>query len=155
VEADILISISIEISSRDCGPADDWKCDSKRESVGHPSIGQSFYRWFGARKRDGYTSAGMQELVNALRNAGASTQPTLLDRLAYAGDFFQFLAFMPADSANAIPGLNNYPTYRCDTSCLSSTVDPLSTAGEYGRGYVLGGCPEPANIVSSVGLVRR
>jgi endoglucanase len=48
-----------------------------------------------------WTSAGMQELVNTVRTAGA-TQPLLLSGLGWAGDLSGWLAHKPSDPLNAL-----------------------------------------------------
>jgi hypothetical protein len=94
-------------------------------------------------------TAGMQQLVDAVRGVGAK-QPIMLGGLAYANDLSAWLANMPKDPQKAlVASHHNYNFNTCtNQTCWSSTlgkvaaVVPLVT-GEIGEddcqsGYVDG-----------------
>jgi hypothetical protein len=72
-----------------------------------------------------WTTAGMTQLVAAVRGAGA-TQPIMLGGLGYAGDLSQWLANAPADSLNPPQLVASFHTY-CQgntvAACQSSLAD--------------------------------
>lgn len=78
-----------------------------------------------------YTAAGMQELVTAVRNAGATTQPIVLNGISFAQEFGQFLTFLPTDPSNSlVAGLHSYLGNGCgSTSCIDSTFATIQAAG--------------------------
>ncbi len=85
---------------------------------------------FDAHDNVNYTAIGMQQLVNTVRNAGAVTQPILLDGINFANDLSQFIANMPSDPSHAIAAATHvYNTYNCDTTCMAARVNPVLSAG--------------------------
>jgi endoglucanase len=70
-----------------------------------------------------YRSAGMQQLVNAVRSAGA-TQPLMLGGLGYAGELDGWLAHEPHDPLKQlVASEHNYGTLGpCDKSCLAAVL---------------------------------
>ena len=72
-----------------------------------------------------WSTAGMTQLVAAVRGAGA-TQPIMLGGLGYAGDLSQWLANAPADSLNPPQLVASFHTY-CQgntvAACQSSLAD--------------------------------
>jgi len=100
-----------------------------------------------------YTAAGSQEMVNAIRGAGA-TNPILVGGPQYAGTVSQWTTYKPTDSANQLAAsihiyYNNVsspewaPCYL--QSCWTSTMAPLATTtpivigevGEHDCNYTL------------------
>jgi PKD repeat protein len=77
----------------------------------------------------GFTVAGMQTLLNAVRATGA-TQPILAGGLAYANDMSQWLSFKPTDSGNAlVASIHNYNFNSCiSLSCWNSVYQPIATS---------------------------
>jgi hypothetical protein len=71
--------------------------------------------------------AGMQTLVNAVRNTGAR-QPLLLGGAAWATDLTQWLQYKPNDPVNAlVASFHVYNITVCATaSCWDSTVAPVA-----------------------------
>jgi Cellulase (glycosyl hydrolase family 5) len=49
-----------------------------------------------------YTMAGMQELVTAVRSAGATTQPIMLGGLNYSNEVTGWLQYLPNDPSNSL-----------------------------------------------------
>jgi hypothetical protein len=87
-----------------------WSCWLNGCSVGSPA----------------WTTAGMQDLVTAVRSTGA-TQPIMIGGLAWANDLSQWFANRPADPANAlVASFHNYNFNVCDPTCWNSTVAPLA-----------------------------
>jgi PKD repeat protein len=88
----------------------------------------------------GFTAAGMQSLVTAVRNAGATTQPIMLGGLGYSSDLSQWLAFKPSDPDNGLVGsfhLYNFAActvLRCWNTVIGgvAAVNPVVT-GELGE----------------------
>jgi endoglucanase len=76
---------------------------------------------------DGWHTAGMQSLVNAVRATGAQ-QPLMLGGLGYSSDLSQWLTFKPTDSANQlVASFHLYNFSGCNTaSCWDSTVAPVA-----------------------------
>jgi hypothetical protein len=76
---------------------------------------------------DTYQAVGMQALVTAIRDTGA-TQPILLGGLSYSNDLSQWLAYEPDDPAHQLgASLHSYEGEACaDTSCFSSEVAPVA-----------------------------
>ncbi len=70
-----------------------------------------------------YQIAGMQTLLNAVRNAGA-TQPIMTGGLDYANDLTQWAANAPDDPLNQeAASFHNYMGKTCDTAtCWNSTI---------------------------------
>jgi hypothetical protein len=76
----------------------------------------------------GWQTAGMQSLVNAVRNAGATKQPIMLGGLGWSSDLSQWLAFEPTDPSNElIASFHLYNFSGCNTqSCWDSTIAPVA-----------------------------
>jgi hypothetical protein len=70
-----------------------------------------------------YRSAGMQQLVNAVRSAGA-TQPLMLGGLGYAGELDGWVAHEPRDPVRQLAASeHNYGTLGpCDAGCLEAVL---------------------------------
>ena len=80
----------------------------------------------GPRSSPGWTTAGMQSLVDAVRSTGA-TQPIMLGGLAWANDLSGWLANQPVDPAHAlVASFHNYNFNVCDPTCWTNTVAPLA-----------------------------
>ena len=102
----------------------------------------------GAGDRVSYRTAGMQELVDAVR-AGGARNPIMLGGLGYAGDESGWAAHEPSDPDHQL--LVSFHTYNfsgCDTTaCWNRTIAPLAAripvvTGEFGEsgctdGYAL------------------
>ena len=75
----------------------------------------------------GWSVAGMQVLVNAVRGTGA-TQPILLSGPAYGNDLSQWLNYLPSDSANAlVASFHTYDYQPCKTAqCWNATLLPVA-----------------------------
>jgi len=85
-----------------------------------------------------YTAAGMQELVTAVRNTGA-TNVIVLSGIQYSGNTTQINTYKPTDPLNQLAGSqHNYDTYSfcVTTSCWQSSLDGVGNipfiAGELG-----------------------
>jgi YVTN family beta-propeller protein len=80
-----------------------------------------------------FETAGMQELVNVTRAAGARDQLIMLGGLNWANDLSDFLNYLPIDPAG--PGhlaasIHLYDGENCDTAtCWDSTIKPILNAG--------------------------
>ena len=74
-----------------------------------------------------WQAAGMQSLVNAVRQAGAD-QPIMLGGLEYANDLTGWLSHRPSDPAgNLAASWHSYPFNACNTqSCWDSQVAPVA-----------------------------
>jgi hypothetical protein len=74
-----------------------------------------------------WNAVGMQTLVNAIRNVGA-TNPLMVGGLDWANDLSGWLAHQPQDPKNAIvASWHSYPGESCDTtSCWTSTIAPIA-----------------------------
>ncbi|HEU5003555.1 MAG TPA: cellulase family glycosylhydrolase [Actinomycetota bacterium] len=75
----------------------------------------------------GWKATGMQQLVNAVRGAGA-TQPVIAEGLNWGGDLSGWLANRPTDSQNQLAaGWHIYNFSGCNTtSCWNSAVAPVA-----------------------------
>jgi hypothetical protein len=87
----------------------------------------------------GYPVAGMQSMVDAVRDTGA-TNVILLGGLAYANDLSQWLQYRPTDPAgNLAASWHSYNFNACNSaSCWNSTLAPVAAqvplvAGEIGE----------------------
>ncbi|MFE2428284.1 cellulose binding domain-containing protein [Streptomyces sp. NPDC059373] len=87
----------------------------------------------------GYSVAGMQTLVNAVRGAGAQNV-ILLGGVAYSNDLGQWLTYRPTDSTgNLAAAVHVYNFNTCSAaSCWDSTLAPVAAqvplvAGEIGE----------------------
>ncbi len=83
--------------------------------------------WLSGCNSPGYMTAGMQDLVNAVRATGA-TNPLMLGGLAYANDLSGWLANKPTDPVNALVGsFHNYNFNACtSSSCWDSTIGTVA-----------------------------
>lgn len=74
-----------------------------------------------------WQAAGMQTLVNAVREAGA-TQPIMLGGLEYANDLTGWLSHKPSDpNGSLVASWHSYPFNACNTqSCWDSQVAPVA-----------------------------
>jgi hypothetical protein len=83
----------------------------------------------GCTTAGGWTAAGMQSLVNAVRSTGAR-QPLLLGGLGWGSDLSQWIQYRPNDPANAlVASFHVYgPAFsQCTTmACLNSNVAPVA-----------------------------
>jgi endoglucanase len=93
-----------------------------------------------------YVAVGMQALVTAIRNAGATTQPILLGGLSYSNDLTGWLQNEPTDPDHAlVASLHSYEGNTCSsTSCFNSQVAPVAAKvpvviGEFDEDE----CPNP------------
>jgi hypothetical protein len=93
----------------------------------------------------GWAATGMQQLVDAVRNAGA-TQPVIVEGLGWGGDLSGWLANQPSDPAHQLAaGWHIYNFSGCNTSsCWDSTVAPVAqrvpvVATEVGENDCAGG----------------
>ncbi|MEU5314307.1 cellulase family glycosylhydrolase [Streptomyces sp. NPDC021562] len=87
----------------------------------------------------GYPVAGMQDLVNSVRGAGARNV-IMIGGLAYSNDLSQWLTYEPTDPANnLVAAYHVYNFNTCSTeSCWNSTLAPVAAkvplvAGEIGE----------------------
>ena len=93
----------------------------------------------GCTTAQGWKTAGMQSLVNAVRSAGAK-QPIMLGGLGWASDLSQWRAYKPNDPQNQlIASFHFYNFSGCSAkTCWDSTVAPVSQSvpvvtGEFGQ----------------------
>jgi endoglucanase len=93
----------------------------------------------------GWKATGMQQLVRAVRNAGAR-QPVIVEGLGWGGDLSGWLANKPSDPAGQLAaGWHIYNFSGCNTtSCWDSTVAPVArqvpvVATEVGESDCAGG----------------
>ncbi len=113
-------------------------------------FGISWSCWLtGCRLAAGWRTAGMQQLVSAVRVAGAD-QPILVGGLGYASDLSGWRAHEPRDPRHQlVASVHVYPGTGCASrSCWTGSLAPLSRhvplvageIGEYdcGSGYVDG-----------------
>jgi endoglucanase len=83
--------------------------------------------WLNGCSSPGWSTAGMQSLVDAVRSSGA-TQPIMIGGLAWANDLGGWLANQPVDPAHAlVASFHNYNFNVCSPACWDSTVAPLAT----------------------------
>lgn len=84
---------------------------------------------YGCTTSAGWAATGMQQLVTAVRNTGA-TQPLILDGLAWGGDLSGWVANAPNDPAHAlVAGWHIYNFSGCNTSsCWDKTAAPVTTS---------------------------
>jgi hypothetical protein len=82
--------------------------------------------WLSGCISPGWTTAGMQSLVDAIRSTGA-TQPIMVGGLGWANDLSGWLANQPSDPAHAlVASFHNYNFNLCDPSCWNATVAPVA-----------------------------
>ncbi|HLI57449.1 MAG TPA: cellulase family glycosylhydrolase, partial [Actinomycetota bacterium] len=81
----------------------------------------------GCTTSGGWQAVGMQQLINAVRGAGA-TQPVIAEGLNWGGDLSGWLANRPTDPAGQLAaGWHIYNYSGCNTtSCWASTVAPVA-----------------------------
>ncbi|MGH2719913.1 MAG: glycoside hydrolase family 5 protein, partial [Actinomycetota bacterium] len=81
----------------------------------------------GCTTPSGWQATGMQQLINAVRGAGA-TQPVIAEGLNWGGDLSGWLANRPSDPAGQLAaGWHIYDYSGCNTvSCWNSTVAPVA-----------------------------
>ncbi|HET8979478.1 MAG TPA: cellulase family glycosylhydrolase [Solirubrobacteraceae bacterium] len=81
----------------------------------------------GCTTSTGYQATGMQQLINAVRGAGA-TQPVIAEGLNWGGDLSGWLANAPTDPAGQlVAGWHIYNFSGCNTtSCWDSTIAPVA-----------------------------
>jgi endoglucanase len=89
--------------------------------------------------RQGWRTAGMQQLVDAVRSTGAR-QPVIATGLNWGSDLSSWLAYRPHDPVNQLAaGLHVYDFRPCATpACWSETVSPVArvvpvVASEFGQ----------------------
>jgi hypothetical protein len=90
--------------------------------------GISWSCWLdGCRVAAGWRTAGMQELVDDVREAGAK-QPIMLGGLNHASDLSEWLAHEPRDPQHQlIASVHVYKPGGCNTgSCWSTVLEPLA-----------------------------
>jgi hypothetical protein len=117
----------------------------------------------GGCQTGGWTVAGMQALVDAVRGTGA-TNVVMAGGVAYAGDLTQWLANKPSDpTGNLAASFHTYNFTGCpDATCWSSQLEPVAAqvpviTGELGEndcaaGYIDAYMPwADANGVSYLG----
>lgn len=78
---------------------------------------------------NGWTVAGMQELLNAVRSSGASNVVTV-PGLGYASDLSQWLSYKPSDPQNQLAAsFHVYDFSSCNTiSCWDTEVAPVAAS---------------------------
>ena len=118
-----------------------WKCwDTETENgpAGGAPCDTSAYDASG-NKTVTYRIAGMQALVSAIRNTGA-TQPIMVAGLNYANDLSQWLQNAPDDPLDQeAASFHNYEDQACnDVVCWNSTIAPVAAkvpvvTGEFGE----------------------
>ena len=83
----------------------------------------SWQCWKSGCTAGGFTTAGMQDLVTAVRSTGA-TQPLMIGGLAYSNDLSQWLANAPTDPLSAIVASHHsYNFNACiDASCWDDVL---------------------------------
>jgi hypothetical protein len=83
--------------------------------------------WLNGCTSPGWQTAGMQSLVDAVRNAGA-TQPLMLSGLSFSNDLSQWLLYQPKDPSHAlVASFHLYPSNPCNTAaCWDATVAPVA-----------------------------
>jgi endoglucanase len=93
----------------------------------------------GCRLPEGWRSAGMQTLVDAVRSTGA-LQPIIATGIRWGTDLSSWLDYRPRDQRNQLAaGLHVYDFSRCATRrCWTKTVDPVArrvpvVAAEFGQ----------------------
>jgi endoglucanase len=99
-----------------------------------------------------YAGVGMQEIVSAIRAAGAS-QPILLGGLGYANDLSRWLAHEPTDPKQQLAAsFHNYTGEGCATeACWNATIAPVAArvpvvTGEFGEDDCPSGGDDPDNF---------
>ncbi|MGA8208009.1 MAG: cellulase family glycosylhydrolase [Candidatus Dormiibacterota bacterium] len=90
--------------------------------------GISWECWLdGCRLPEGWTTAGMQELVNDVRGAGA-TQPIMVGGLNHASDLSQWLAYEPKDPLHQlVASVHIYDPGGCDfVYCWTQVLETVA-----------------------------
>jgi hypothetical protein len=91
-------------------------------------FGVSWQCWRdGCQMPDGWRSAGMQTLVNAVRSTGAE-QPMILTGLDWGGDLSSWLKYKPHDPLNQlVAGVHVYDFRACvNAACWSEDFGPVA-----------------------------
>jgi endoglucanase len=88
----------------------------------------------------GWRAAGMQELVNAVRQAGAA-QPLLVGGLGWANDLSGWLAYRPRDPlGQLVAAFHVYPFMSCaESGCWNRDIAPVARVVPVVTGEVGGG----------------
>jgi endoglucanase len=70
-------------------------------------------------------------MINAIRSAGAATQPILVAGINFATDMSQWRQFIPADPNHGlVASLHSYVTHTCgDQACLGAAFTDLHNGG--------------------------
>ena len=81
----------------------------------------------GCTTQDGYQAVGQQQLIDAVRSAGA-TQPVIVEGLQWGGDLSGWLSNRPHDPAGQlVAGWHSYNFSVCNTAdCWNGTIAPLA-----------------------------
>jgi endoglucanase len=81
----------------------------------------------GCTTASGFRVAGQQQLIDAVRSAGA-TQPVIVEGLQWGGDLSGWLSNRPSDPAGQlVAGWHTYNFSVCNTAdCWNSTIAPLA-----------------------------
>ena len=81
----------------------------------------------GCTNSEGWQSAGMQQLLDAVRGAGA-TQPVMVGGLGWSGDLSQWLTWEPDDPLHQlVASAHIYNFSGCNTAaCWSRTISPVA-----------------------------
>jgi hypothetical protein len=120
---------------RFCGPYGSWRHGSSSGKVANAKRCTGTERWdlngnaFNCGKGYSYSVAGMQELVTAVRRAGARNL-VLLAGIGYANDLSQRLKYKPRDPrGNIAASWHVYPSTACATmDCWNRQVARVASA---------------------------
>lgn len=85
-----------------------------------------------------FTAEGMQPMVDAVRAAGATTQPIMLGGLSYANDMTGWAANLPSDPSNGLVAsihLYNFSA-PCPTSVGGTAADAITCFTDPGRNSI-------------------
>jgi hypothetical protein len=139
-------------SGEDPEPTDkvSWNCWETGTELGPAGGGQcdtSSYDAEGNRQPLPYRVAGMQTLVDAVRETGA-TQPVLLGGLDYANDLSGWLAHQPIDPLHQeAASFHNYMEKDCDNvACWDDEIAPIAAAVPVTTGEFDQEVCEPSNF---------
>jgi len=85
--------------------------------------------WKNGCEMEGYKAAGMQEMVDAVRDTGA-TNPVIINGIDWGHDMRQLLQYMPTDPAGQlVAGQHLYNFKRCaDATCWDTEFKPIANA---------------------------
>jgi endoglucanase len=119
-------------SGNDANPEDEvswncWETGTRQGPNGGPACTTAAYDETNS-KTSTYQIAGLQSLVNAVRNTGAR-QPVLVGGLDFSNDLSQWAGHAPHDPLNQeAASFHNYQGKHCDNrTCWSSTIAPVAT----------------------------